>query len=237
MRLPKIKKVITQCNSSLMKNIYEQIDPLEDIFILLEESISEEAPLTIKEGYIIKDGYNLEIDELRKASHDGKAWIAELERKERERTGIKSLKIGFNKVFGYYIEVTKSNLSMVPENYIRKQTLANAERYITEELKEYESLILNAKEKLQILEYNIFCKIREQLIEEIARLKQSAYNLSLLDVLLSLAEVAYNNNYIKPEITLNDEIKILEGRHPVVELTQKEELIIPNDTHKNCSDN
>jgi len=237
MRLPKIKKVITQCNSSLMKNIYEQIDPLEDIYILLEKSISEEAPLTIKEGYIIKDGYNLEIDELRKASHDGKAWIAELERKERERTGIKSLKIGFNKVFGYYIEVTKSNLSMVPENYIRKQTLANAERYITEELKEYESLILNAKEKLQILEYNIFCKIREQLIEEIARLKQSAYNLSLLDVLLSLAEVAYNNNYIKPEITLNDEIKIFEGRHPVVELTQKEELFIPNDTHINCSDN
>jgi DNA mismatch repair protein MutS len=236
MRLPKIKHVLAQCNSKLLYHIYQHIDSLEDVYHLLEESISEDPPLTIKEANIIKDGYNSEIDLLRKASREGKAWIADLEKKEREKTGIKSLKIGFNRVFGYYIEVTKSNLSMVPENYIRKQTLANAERYITEQLKDYESLILNAKEKLQELEYNVFCEIRNQLIEEIPRLKQSAYNISLLDALLSLAEVSYNNNYIKPEITLDDETNIIEGRHPVVELTQKEELFIPNDTRINCSD-
>lgn len=236
MRLPKIKHILTQCNSKLLQQIYQHIDPLEDVCLLLEKSISEDPPLTLKEADIIKDGYNSEIDLLRKASREGKEWIADLERKEREKTGIKSLKIGFNRVFGYYIEVTKSNLSMVPENYIRKQTLANAERYFTEQLKEYESLILNAKEKLQEFEYNIFCEIRERLIDEIPRLKQSAYNISLLDVLLSLAEVSYNNNYIKPEITLDDEINIIEGRHPVVELTQREELFIPNDTRINCSD-
>ncbi len=237
MRLPKIKCILAQCTSKLMHNIYEQIDPLEDVCLLLEKSISDDPPLTIKEANIIKDGYNSEIDKLRKASREGKAWIADLEKNEREKTGIKSLKIGFNKVFGYYIEITKSNLAMVPENYIRKQTLANSERYFTEQLKEYESLILNAKEKLQELEYNLFCKIRERLIEEIPRLKQSAYNLSLLDALLSLAEVSYSNNYIKPEITLSDEINIIEGRHPVVELTQKEELFIPNDTRINCGNN
>ncbi|NLZ52935.1 MAG: DNA mismatch repair protein MutS, partial [Thermoanaerobacteraceae bacterium] len=183
-----------------------------------------------------KDGYNSEIDLLKKASREGKAWIADLELKERERTGIKSLRVGFNKVFGYYIEVTKSNLAMVPENYIRKQTLVNSERYITDQLKEYEELILNAKEKLQELEYSLFCKIRNHLIDEIPRLKHSAFCLALLDVLLSLAEVSYNNNYVKPEITLSDEINITDGRHPVVELTQKEELFIPNDTHINCSD-
>ncbi len=235
--LPQIKHILTRCNSKLLHQIYEQLDPLEDICLLLEKSIFEDPPLTIKEANVIKDGYNSEIDMLRKASREGKAWIADLERKERESTGIKSLKIGFNKVFGYYIEVTKSNLSMVPENYIRKQTLANAERYITEELKEYESLILNANEKLQELEYNLFCEIRDQLIKEIPRLKQSAYNLSLLDVLLSLAEVSYSNNYIKPEVNLSDEINIIDGRHPVVELTQKEELFIPNDTQIDCSDN
>lgn len=236
MRLPKIKQAISKCNSKLLYHIYEQIDTLEDIYMLLDKSISEDPPLTIKDGNIIKDGYNSEIDLLRKASREGKAWIADLELKEREKTGIKSLKVGFNKVFGYYIEVTKSNLAMVPENYIRKQTLVNSERYITDQLKEYEELILNAKEKLQELEYSVFCKIRNQLIDEIPRLKHSAYYVALLDVLLSLAEVSYNNNYVKPEITSSDEINITDGRHPVVELTQKQELFIPNDTYINCSD-
>jgi len=236
MRLPKIKQALLNCRSKLLHHIYEEIDTLEDIYSLLDESIAEDPPLTIKEGNIIKDGYNSEIDLLRKASREGTAWIADLELKERERTGIKSLKVGFNKVFGYYIEVTKSNLAMVPDDYIRKQTLANSERYVTEQLKEYEELILNAKEKLQELEYEVFCKIRNQVIDEIPRLKHSAYYLAQLDVLLSLAEVSYNNSYVKPEITLNDEIHIIDGRHPVVELTQKEELFIPNDTHINCSD-
>jgi len=236
-RLPRLKQVISRCSSKLLHQIYEQLDTLEDIYSLLDDSIAENPPLTIKEGNIIKDGYNSEIDLLRKASREGKAWIADLELKERERTGIKSLKVGFNKVFGYYIEVTKSNLAMVPDDYIRKQTLANSERYVTEQLKEYEELILNANEKLHELEYDMFCKIRNQIIYEIPRLKHSAYYLALLDVLLSLAEVSYNNKYVKPEITLSDEINITDGRHPVVELTQKEELFIPNDTHINCSDN
>lgn len=236
MKLPNIKQILLGCSSKLLKRIHQQIDTLEDIYNLLAKSISEDPPLTIKEGDIIKDGYNAEIDLLRKASREGKAWIANLELKERERTGIKSLKIGFNKVFGYYIEVTKSNLGMVPENYIRKQTLVNSERYITEELKKYEELILNAREKLQELEYSVFCQVRNQVIDEIPRLKHSAYYLALLDVLVSLAEVSYKNNYVKPEIMLSDEINITEGRHPVVELTQREELFIPNDTHINCSD-
>ena len=236
-RLPMVKQIISRCSSKLLHHIYEQMDTLEDIYLLLEEAIAEDPPLSVKEGNIIKDGYNSEIDLLRKASREGKDWIASLELKERERTGIKSLKVGFNKVFGYYIEVTKSNLAMVPADYIRKQTLANAERYVTEQLKEYEELILNASEKLQELEYDIFCKIRNRVIDEIPRLKHSAYNLALLDVLLALAEVSYNNKYVKPEITLSDEIKITDGRHPVVELTQKGELFIPNDTYINCSDN
>ncbi|HHY42226.1 MAG TPA: DNA mismatch repair protein MutS [Thermoanaerobacterales bacterium] len=236
MKLPKIKQVLLKCDSKLLNHIYEQLDTLEDVYELLDKAISEDPPLTIKEGDIIKEGYNSEIDLLRKAAREGKAWIANLESKERERTGIKSLKIGFNKVFGYYIEVTKSNLAMVPEDYIRKQTLVNSERYITEQLKEYEELILNSKEKLQELEYNIFCKVRNQVIDEIPRLKHSAYYLAMLDVLVSLAEVAYKNNYVKPEIMLNDEINITDGRHPVVELTLKDELFIPNDTHINCKD-
>jgi len=184
-----VKQIISRCSSKLLHHIYEQMDTLEDIYLLLEEAIAEDPPLSVKEGNIIKDGYNSEIDLLRKASREGKDWIASLELKERERTGIKSLKVGFNKVFGYYIEVTKSNLAMVPADYIRKQTLANAERYVTEQLKEYEELILNASEKLQELEYDIFCIIRNRVIDEIPRLKHSAYNLALLDVLLALAEV------------------------------------------------
>jgi DNA mismatch repair protein MutS len=233
---PQIKNILNQCKSKLLKTLKDNIDPLEDIFMLLEKSIDEDPPLSVKEGGIIKEGYNGEIDKLRKASKEGKTWIAELEKKEREKTGIKSLKVGFNKVFGYYIEVTKSNLSMVPENYIRKQTLANGERYITEELKEYEYLILNAEEKLLDLEYRVFCEIRQELIRHIPRMKQTAESISVLDALLSLAEVSSKNNYVKPEVTLKDEINILEGRHPVVEQSQKGELFIPNDTHINCRD-
>lgn len=236
-KLPKIKHILNHCNSKLLHRIFEQIDPLEDVSLLLEKSISDDPPLTIKEAGIIKDGYNSNIDMHRKASREGKTWIANLEKKEREKTGIKSLKIGFNRVFGYYIEVTKTNLSMIPDSYIRRQTLANAERYITDQLKEYEVLILDAEEKLQELEYDIFCQIREQLIKQIPRLKQSAYNVSLLDALLSMAEASCKNNYIKPEVNLSDEINIIEGRHPVVELTQREELFIANDTRINCNDN
>lgn len=235
-KFPHIKNTLSKCKSKLLAWVYNQMDTLEDIFSLLDRAIEEDPPLTIKEGGIIKEGYDNEIDKLRKASYEGKTWIANLEKKEKERTGIKSLKVGFNKVFGYYIEVTKSNLSMVPENYIRKQTLAGGERYITEELKEYENLIMDAEEKLQNLEYEAFCHIKEELIKQIPRLRKSAYCVALTDSLLSLAEVSTKNNYVKPQITLKDEIHIVEGRHPVVEKSQKEELFIPNDTHINCSD-
>ncbi|ADL07947.1 DNA mismatch repair protein MutS [Thermosediminibacter oceani] len=233
---PKIKELLAGCRSKLLITLYNELDLLNDVYELLEKAINDDPPISVKEGGIIKDGFDSEVDRLRKASTEGKSWIAELERKERERTGIKSLKVGYNKVFGYYIEITKANLSLVPKDYIRKQTLANGERFITEELKEYESLIMGAEEKLLDLEYQIFCKIREDLITKITRLKKSAQVVSVLDALVSLAEVASSNNYVKPELTLNDEINIVEGRHPVVELTLKDEMFIPNDTHINCSD-
>lgn len=235
-KFPIIKQILGKCKSKLIQDIYKRMDSLEDIYNLLNNSIEDDPPVTLKEGGIIKSGYDNEIDKLRKASHEGKNWIADLEKKEKEKTGIKSLKVGYNKVFGYYIEVTKANLSMVPQNYIRKQTLAGGERYITEELKEYESLIINAEEKLRDLEYQAFCRIREELIKNISRLKESAYCVSVIDSLLSLAEVSIKNNYIKPEITLKDEIHIVDGRHPVVEKSLGGELFIPNDTYINNSD-
>ncbi len=235
-KFPKIKMTLGKCKTKLLKLTTSQIDKLDDVYELLEKSINDDPPLTVKDGNIIKFGFNPEIDKLRKASKEGKAWIADLEKKERERTNIKSLKVGFNKVFGYYIEVTKSNLELVPNNYIRKQTLANCERYITEELKDYESLILNCEQKLQNLEYEVFCHIRDELINHIPRLKRSAYSISVIDALLSLAITAYKHNFIKPEITLKDEILITQGRHPVVEQSQKEQLFIPNDTYINCTD-
>lgn len=233
---PKIKELLARCRTKLLVTLHNDLDPLNDVYEILEKAINEDPPLSVKEGGVIKDGFDAEIDKLRKAATEGKNWIAQLEKKERERTGIKSLKVGYNKVFGYYIEVTKANLPLVPKDYIRKQTLANGERFITEELKEYESLILGAEEKLLELEYEVFCQIRENLISEIPRLKKSAQVISILDALLSLAEVAACNNYVKPELTLNDEIHIVEGRHPVVELTLKDEMFIPNDTHIDCKD-
>ncbi|TYP48684.1 DNA mismatch repair protein MutS [Thermosediminibacter litoriperuensis] len=233
---PKIKELLAKGRSKLLITLCNELDPLDDVYELLETAINDDPPISVKEGGIIKDGFDPEVDRLRKASTEGKSWIAELERKERERTGIKSLKVGYNKVFGYYIEITKANLSLVPKDYIRKQTLANGERFVTEELKEYESLILGAEEKLLDLEYQLFCRIREDLITKIPRLKKSSQVVSALDALVSLAEVASSNNYVKPELTLKDEINIVEGRHPVVELTLKDEMFIPNDTRINCSD-
>jgi len=236
-QFPDIKCILAKGHSKLIRTIDNLIDSLEDLFQLLDSAISEDPPISIREAGIIKEGFDEQIDKLRRASREGKTWIANLEQKERDNTGIKSLKIGFNKVFGYYIEVTKANLEAVPDNYIRKQTLVNSERYITEELKEYESLILNAEDRLASLEYDVFCSIRDQLIGQIPRLKESAYGISLLDSILSLAEVSYKNNYIKPDMTLKDEINITEGRHPVVEVAQNSELFIPNDTLINSRDN
>ena len=239
-KLPELKKILIDvCNNSKDEYLIEltnSLDLLEDVHNLIDNSIIEETPTTIKEGGIIKDGYNSQVDEYRKASTDGQTWLMELEAKEKDRTGIKGkwLRVGYNRVFGYYIEVTNSYKSQVPEDrYIRKQTLAGAERYITEELKEIEDKILGAKDKLVDLEYNLFCEIREQVASQVIRIQKTAGIISILDVLSTFAMVAVNNNYVKPEIVEDGGINIINGRHAVVEKALKGDEFIPNNTTLN----
>lgn len=234
--LPEIKKLLEPCKSAILKDAHVNLDTLEDIYNLIEESIAEDPPPTIKEGNIIKDGYDAQLDRYRRAMREGKEWIASLEQREREKTGIKNLRVGFNKVFGYYIEVTKSYYDMVPEYYIRKQTLANAERYITPELKEMEDTILGAEEKSIKLEYQIFLSIREEIARHVDRIQATAQIISTLDVLCSLAKVAIENDYVRPQITTDGVISIKEGRHPVVEKTIPGGMFVPNDTYLDKSD-
>jgi DNA mismatch repair protein MutS len=230
--LPAIKECIAECKSSMLMNIKTGIDILDDVYDLIDKSITDNPPMSVKDGLIIKDGYNETIDKLRSASRDGKDWIAKLEEKEREVTGIKSLKVGYNKVFGYYIEITRSNLNLVPEDrYIRKQTLANSERYITPELKEMESTILGAEEKVVQLEYEVFCGIRDTISKQIERIQKTAYAISNLDVLCSLSTAALENDYVKPVFVDNGSISIKDGRHPVVEKTLSGGMFVPNDTY------
>lgn len=216
-QIPNIKNLIKDSNSELIKFLELSLDECSDLAKLIEDAIVEDPPITLKEGGIIKLGYNQEIDEYKKASTEGKKWLLELEQREKEATGIKNLRIGFNRVFGYYIEITKSNLSLVPETYIRKQTLTNGERYITEELNELESKILGAEEKLIDLEYQIFTEVRTHLAKNIQRLQKSADIISTLDVLSALSTVAEDMNYVCPIVDNGGEIDIKEGRHPVIE--------------------
>ncbi|MDE4541756.1 DNA mismatch repair protein MutS [Thermoanaerobacterium sp. R66] len=227
-RLPKLKQLLDKYNSNYLKEIFSKLDTLQDIHDLIDKSIKDDPSSNVKEGNIIKDGFDKNIDELRRASIDGKSWIANLEAYEKEKTGIKTLKIGYNKVFGYYIEVSKSYISSVPENYIRKQTLANAERYITPELKEIEEKILGAETKLVEMEYEIFDRIREQIKNEIYRIQMTSRYIAILDVLVSLATVAETNNYVKPVVNSSDRIVIKDGRHPVIE-TIMDDSFISND--------
>lgn len=237
-KLPAIKSLLSSSTSNLLKEYYENLDVLEDIKTILEESIKEDPSLSIKEGDIIKDGYSNEVDELRVAKSHGKEWIASLENSEREITGIKSLKVGYNKVFGYYIEIRKANYSSIPEGrYIRKQTLANAERYITSELKEMEDKILGAEEKLIKLEYEIFLEIRKAVEKEIPRLKASARIVGELDSISTLSKIAVENDYVKPEINESGIIEIEEGRHPVVEKVIGRGEFVSNNTLLNKNDN
>ncbi|WP_288476769.1 DNA mismatch repair protein MutS [uncultured Clostridium sp.] len=237
-KLPAIKSLLSSSTSNLLKEYYENLDVLEDIKTILEKSIKEDPSLSIKEGDIIKDGYSNEVDELRVAKSHGKEWIASLENSEREITGIKSLKVGYNKVFGYYIEIRKANYSSIPEGrYIRKQTLANAERYITSELKEMEDKILGAEEKLIKLEYEIFLEIRKAVEKEIPRLKASARIVGELDCISTLSKIAVENDYVKPEINESGIIEIEEGRHPVVEKVIGRGEFVSNDTLLNKNDN
>lgn len=236
--LPGIKESLKDCKSQMIADLSNSMDILDDVYALIESSINDNPPLSVKEGMIIKDGYNSDVDKLRSASRNGKDWIASLENKEREITGIKSLKVGYNKVFGYYIEVTNANLSLVPEGrYIRKQTLSNAERYITPELKEMESTILGAEEKVVALEYQIFCSIREDMLKNIGRIQKTSWSIANLDTLASLAEVAQQNDYVKPDIADDGVIEIKDGRHPVIERTMSGGMFVPNDTYLDMDKN
>lgn len=228
--LPIMINLLRDFDKGLLASIKDRIDPLGDICERISNSINEDPPISIKDGNIIKDGYNAELDELRSAVKNGKTWIYDIEQREKEATGVKTLKIGFNKVFGYYIEVTRANSDMVPESYIRKQTLANAERYITPELKEIEEKVLGAEDKIVILEYKLFCEIREELLKNVSRLLSTAKQVSLLDVLSSFADVSYNNNYVKPTVNDSKLINIEKGRHPVIEKISLEEKFVPNST-------
>lgn len=233
MQIPNIKTLLKQTNSELLKILDKQLDSCEDLTNLIDNSIVDDPPITIKEGGIIKFGYNNDVDELKKASTDGKQWLLELEQKEKEETGIKNLKIGFNKVFGYFIEVTKSNLNLVPDRYIRKQTLTNGERYITDKLNELESKILGAEEKLIELEYNLFIEIRDILAKNIKRLQTTANIVAIIDVLCSLATVADDMNYVCPIVDNGGEIDIKNGRHPVIEKMIDSGSFVANDTYLN----
>ena len=229
--LPSVKCILKDMESDLLKEIYEELDPLEELCDLVGRAIQEEPPLAMKEGGIIKDGYNEEVDRLRKAKSEGKNWLADLETKEREKTGIKNLRIRYNKVFGYYLEVTNSFKDLVPDYYTRKQTLANAERYIIPELKELEDTILGAEDKLCALEYELYCEVRNTIAAELTRIQRTAKAVAKLDVIASLALVAERNNYVRPKINEKGVIDIRDGRHPVVEKMISNDMFIANDTY------
>ena len=228
--LPGVKQQLSKLESPLLSRINESIDDLESCATLIEHTIVDEPPLTIREGGIIREGANAEADRLRDIMNGGTGILASIEAAEREKTGIRTLKVGYNRVFGYYIEVSKSFVDQVPEDYIRKQTLTNCERYITQELKELENQILNAKERLTALEYQIFTELRENLAKQAGRVQTTAAAVAAADVLCSLATVAVQRGYCRPEISLSNEISITDGRHPVVEVVLKDALFVPNDT-------
>ncbi len=229
--LPHIKYILKDLKSPLLKELYEKLDPLKDLCALTEQAIADDPPIAMKEGGIIKEGYNEEVDKLRHAKSDGKEWLAKLETKEREKTGIKNLRIKFNKVFGYYLEVTNSFKHMVPDYYMRKQTLANAERYIIPELKELEDTILGAEDKLFALEYQLYCEVRDQIAAEVVRIQDTAKSVAQLDALASMALAAQQNHYVCPKVNERGVIDIKEGRHPVVEKMIPDDLFITNDTY------
>ena len=228
--LPYIKQILGEFNSELLAELGRELDPLQDIFRLIGDAIVEEPPITVREGGIIKDGYNQEADKLRQAKTEGKNWLAELEAKEKEKTGIKTLKVKFNKVFGYYFEVTNSFKDQVPDYYIRKQTLTNAERFTTDELKQLEDIIMGAEEKLVSLEYDLFCEVRDKIGAEVIRIQKTAKSIAGIDVFCSLSVVATRRNYVKPSINDKGVIQIKNGRHPVVEQMMRDDMFVANDT-------
>ena len=229
--IPPVKQLLSQAKSAQLKEIDERMDCLEDIYDLIEKSIQDEPPIMIREGGMIKEGYNEDVDKFRLSRTEGKTWLAELEAREKEKTGIKNLRVRYNKVFGYYLEVTNSYKELVPEDWTRKQTLANAERYITPELKELEDMILGAEDKLAALEYDLYCEVRDSIGEQVVRIQETAKAIAHLDVLASLACVAQSNDYVRPSINTKGVIDIQGGRHPVVEKMNNNQMFIDNDTY------
>lgn len=235
--LPAIKKSLAKATAKLLVNIHQKISTYDDLVVLIDKAIVEDPSFSIREGGFIKDGYNQELDEYRNIAKNSKRLLQQMEEGEKNKTGIKSLKIGYNKVFGYYIEVRHSSTEMVPENYIRKQTLANAERYITPELKEFETKILGAQEKIVQLEYNLFAELRDILKTKISSIQNTAHEIAILDVLVSLAQAGDEYNYIRPKLLDDGTIHIKDGRHPLVERILNRDLFVPNDTHLDNAQN
>lgn len=235
--LPAIKKSLAKATAKLLANIHQKISTYDDLVVLIDKAIVEDPSFSIREGGFIKDGYNQELDEYRNIAKNSKRLLQQMEEDEKNKTGIKSLKIGYNKVFGYYIEVRHSSTEMVPENYIRKQTLANAERYITPELKEFETKILGAQEKIVQLEYNLFTELRDILKTKISSIQNTAHEIAILDVLVSLAQAGDEYNYIRPKLLDDGTIHIKDGRHPLVERILNRDLFVPNDTHLDNAQN
>ena len=235
--LPEVKQQLSASKSDELLSLYRELDTLDDVYERISATICENPPVSIREGGMIAEGYNADVDYLRSVMSDGKGWISRVAEEEKSRTGIKTLKIGYNKVFGYYIEVSKSFVNSVPDYYIRKQTLANGERYITQELKDMEATILGAADKLQSLEYEIFCEVRQFVADNSVRLQKAAAILAKLDVYQSLATVAFKNKYIRPEVDKSDVISIKDGRHPVVEQFVKDSYFVPNDAELDTSHN
>ncbi len=228
--LPHIRQLLGEFSGSLLQEIQADLDPLTDLWELIDSAIVEEPPITVREGNIIKDGFHEEVDRYRSAKTEGKGWLAGLEAEEKEKTGIKNLKIKFNRVFGYYFEVTNSFKDMVPDYFIRKQTLTNAERYTTDRLKELEEIIMGAEDRLATLEYDLFCEVREKISAEVLRIQRTAKAIAGIDVFASLSSVAMHNNYVKPKINEKGSIQIKNGRHPVVERMMRDDLFVANDT-------
>lgn len=236
-RLPELGEILKKCSAGVLANVSEKFDPLESIKNLISSSIKIDAPTTLREGGIIKDGYSEEIDKMRAVMNNGKEWIKNIVEKEREATGIKNIKMGYNRVFGYYMEIGKQYVDLVPETFIRKQTLSNCERYITEEIKKIEESVVEAESKIVNLEYELFCEVRDAVSAEYGRIEKTAHDIALTDVLCSFAAAAEKNRYVMPEMDMGTEIIIKGGRHPVVESLDKRGVFIPNDTLLDCGEN
>lgn len=235
--LPELRGRLSLCKSRMLRDIADHMLEQQEIVTLIQNAIMDEPPISVRDGGLIRDGFHDHLDHLKRASREGKQWIAMLEQQEREKTGIKSLKVGFNKVFGYYLEVTKANAHLVPESYDRKQTLTNGERYITPELKEKEALILEAEDKMTDLEYQLFVQVRDQVEAHLTDIQQTAESVAILDVIQSVASVSVERRFVRPEISETDCLFIKEGRHPVVEAVLKREAFVPNDTYLDNGDN